>query len=91
MQIEFCNTLLTNKTHFLWYNVIVNKVPLKLFVARNELKSLIKRPQARKKLTLLQFDLELTNPKHMPTCSQETDLALGSNSKERRKFIKSQL
>lgn len=28
MQIEFCNTLLTNKTHFLWYNVIVNKVPL---------------------------------------------------------------
>lgn len=67
MQIEFCNTLLTNKTHFLWYNVIVNKVPLKLFVARNELKSLIKRPQARKKLTLLQLCLELTSHKNWPT------------------------
>lgn len=40
MQIEFCNTLLTNKTHFLWYNVIVNKVPLKLFRARKSSKAL---------------------------------------------------
>lgn len=54
MQIEFCNTLLTNKTHFLWYNVIVNKVLLKLFVARKSLK-------------VLQSDLELTSHKNWPT------------------------
>lgn len=36
-QIVFCNTLLTIKTHFLCYNVIVNKVPLKLFGARTSL------------------------------------------------------
>lgn len=33
-QNDFCNTLLTNKTLFLCYNVIVNKVPLELYCYR---------------------------------------------------------
>ena len=89
-QIDFCNTLLTNKTLFLCYNVIVNKVPLELFLEENEFESV--DLFARNGLvSLLQMCLELTNPKRKPTCSQETDLALGSNAKERRKFIESQL
>lgn len=38
-RIDFCNTLLTNKTLFLCYNVIVNKVPLDLYLRENELRT----------------------------------------------------